>query len=85
MTAAQAAVTTAGRTVPRTLRELRLARRLSLRQLAEQAQVNHGALSQIERGRIVAQPHELRALERALRLPTGDLEVRVMVIREEPT
>lgn len=69
--------------VARTLRELRLDAGLSLRELAERAQLNKAVVSQIERGRMVATPAELARLEAGLALPIATLTTKPMVVLEE--
>lgn len=49
-------------TVFRTLRELRLERQMSLKELADATGINKGTLSGIERGRIVATAVELNSI-----------------------
>jgi DNA-binding XRE family transcriptional regulator len=69
--------------VARTLRELRLDRGLSLRDLSELAGLNRATVSQIERGRLVATPAELSRLEAALDLPLATLNTKPMAVYEE--
>ncbi|RDI73284.1 helix-turn-helix domain-containing protein [Gaiella occulta] len=52
----------------RTLREIRMGSRTTLRQLQDRTGINKGTLSQIERGRMVASPAELAAIADALGL-----------------
>lgn len=63
---APTSVTTRPTTVLRTLRELRLDRGWTLTHLAGLTGINKGTLSQIERGRIVADNDELYSLGLAL-------------------
>jgi DNA-binding XRE family transcriptional regulator len=65
---------------PRTLRELRLAAGISLRELAETSGLQKGTLSQIERGRIVATKTEADQLATALGLDPGALENATLLI-----
>jgi transcriptional regulator with XRE-family HTH domain len=69
--------------VARTLRELRIERGMSLRQLGDRSGLNKGTISQIERGRLVATPREVIALEVGLGLPIASLTVKTMVVLEE--
>ena len=55
------------------LREFRLARRLSLRALAKEAQTSPGFLSQLERGQVNASVGTLRKLASALGIMMSDL------------
>lgn len=71
-----------GRPIPRTLRDLRVARGLSIRALEDASGVNRAIISQIERGRLVATPEEARKLGDALSLP-GPLVTRTMLVHEE--
>lgn len=75
----QSRVITPGRAVPRTLRELRIERGLSLRETAALTGLHRGVISQIERGRLVARADEMRALQEAIGLP---LETRVMLVSD---
>lgn len=67
--------------VPRTLRELRVDRGWNLQTLADRAGLNVATVSQIERGKLVAEPHHLQALSDAVGLT---LQVAVMVVHWEP-
>lgn len=67
--------------VPRTLRELRVARGWKLADLAQASGLHVAVVSQIERGRMAATPDEIAALAAALQL---ELAVAVMVVHWEP-
>lgn len=71
------------RFVPRTLRELRMARGITLRELAERSGVAAAIVSQVERGRLVATPGEAAALAVALGLEADGLVTRTMLVHEE--
>lgn len=73
----------AATSVLRTLRQLRLERGHSLRALAELSGVDKPTLSQIERGRLVANPQELAAIGKAI--GAEGLENRVVPCIEETT
>src|SRR3954449_363559 len=62
------------------LREQRLAARLSLRQLAEQAGVSNPYLSQIERGLRKPSAEVLQQLAKALRVSAETLYVRAGIL-----
>lgn len=66
---------------PRTLRELRVERGLTLAALSATTGIAVPTLSQIERGRRVADPDEIRSIETALGL---DLHLAVMVVHWKP-
>jgi len=69
---------------PHTLRELRLAAGMTLRELADRASISKGSLSQIERGKRVASQPEILSIDIALGLPAGSLQTRLMLVYEEP-
>ncbi len=66
------------------LREQRLASRLSLRQLAEQAGVSNPYLSQIERGLRKPSAEVLQQIAKALRISAEQLYVRAGIVSPEP-
>ena len=55
------------------LRYWRLARTMTVRQLAEKASVNHGAISQMEQGKRQPHPETLRRLAEALEVRPEEL------------
>jgi transcriptional regulator with XRE-family HTH domain len=63
----------------RTLRELRLELGLTLKQVQERTGLHKATLSQIERGRLVASPHEATLISRALGFK---LETRTVLVFE---
>jgi transcriptional regulator with XRE-family HTH domain len=63
------------------LREQRLASRLSLRQLAEQAGVSNPYLSQIERGLRRPSAEVIEQIAKALRISADQLYVRAGIVR----
>lgn len=63
----------------RTLRELRLELGLTLRDVQARTGLHKGALSQIERGRLVASPREARLISQALGF---QLETRTVLVYE---
>lgn len=65
------------------LRELRLARRYSLRLLSQATGIPRPTLSLIENGHRVASLTDLARLETALDLDPGTLEIRALVVSEE--
>jgi transcriptional regulator with XRE-family HTH domain len=65
------------------LREQRLAAKLSLRQLAEQAGVSNPYLSQIERGLRRPSAEVLQQLAKALRVSAATLYVRAGILNPE--
>jgi transcriptional regulator with XRE-family HTH domain len=65
------------------LREQRLAARLSLRQLAEQAGVSNPYLSQIERGLRRPSAEVLQQIAKALRISAEQLYLRADVVSPE--
>jgi transcriptional regulator with XRE-family HTH domain len=67
--------------VARTLREIRLERDLSLRELAGLSGVSYAVISQIERGRMAATSEEAEAIADALGV--GALVTRTMLVHEE--
>ena len=69
-------------TPPRTLRDLRIDRGMTLARLSEKTGIGIPALSQIERGTRVADPDQIVQLETAVGL---DLHLAVMVVHWEPT
>jgi transcriptional regulator with XRE-family HTH domain len=69
--------------VARNLRELRLERGMSIRELAETSNVPKGLLSLIERGMLVADRRYADALAAALELEPGSLVTRTMLVHEE--
>ncbi len=66
------------------LREQRLAARLSLRQLAEQAGVSNPYLSQIERGLRKPSAEVLQQIAKALRISAEQLYIRAGIVSPEP-
>ncbi len=70
--------------MPRTLREMRVQAGLTLRALSDLSGVAAPVVSQIERGRIVAEPHEAAKIASALGLPDGSLVLRTTLVYEEP-
>lgn len=66
--------------LPRTLRELRVDRAWTLRDLSRESGLHVAVLSQIERGRLAPNPDELRALAAALDL---ELAAALMVVHWE--
>jgi transcriptional regulator with XRE-family HTH domain len=74
------------------LREIRVARRLTLREVAERAQLSESFLSQVERGRSSASVASLRRIAEALGVniadlfqPSGLAQPRVLRRDERPT
>ena len=65
------------------LREQRLAARLSLRQLAEQAGVSNPYLSQIERGLRKPSADVLQQIAKALRISAEQLYIRAGIVSPE--
>jgi len=65
------------------LREQRLAARLSLRQLAEQAGVSNPYLSQIERGLRRPSADVLEQIAKALRISAEQLYIRASIVSPE--
>ena len=65
------------------LREQRIAARLSLRQLAEQAGVSNPYLSQIERGLRKPSADVLQQIAKALRISAEQLYIRAGIISPE--
>ena len=65
------------------LREQRLAARLSLRQLAEQAGVSNPYLSQIERGLRRPSADVLEQIAKALRISAEQLYIRAGIVSRE--
>lgn len=65
------------------LRDQRLAARLSLRQLAEQAGVSNPYLSQIERGLRKPSADVLQQIAKALRISAEQLYIRAGMVRPE--
>ena len=65
------------------LREQRLASKLSLRQLAEQAGVSNPYLSQIERGLRKPSADVLQQIARALRISAEQLYIRAGILSPE--
>ncbi|GAB3773341.1 transcriptional regulator with XRE-family HTH domain [Nocardioides ginsengisegetis] len=65
------------------LKEQRIAARLSLRQLAEQAGVSNPYLSQIERGLRRPSAEVLQQIARALRISAEQLYIRAGIISPE--
>ena len=65
------------------LREQRIAARLSLRQLAEQAGVSNPYLSQIERGLRRPSAEVLQQIAKALRISAEQLYIRAGIISPE--
>ena len=65
------------------LREQRLAARLSLRQLAEQAGVSNPYLSQIERGLRRPSAEVLQQIAKALRISAEQLYIRAGIVSPE--
>jgi transcriptional regulator with XRE-family HTH domain len=65
------------------LREQRLASRLSLRQLAEQAGVSNPYLSQIERGLRKPSADVLQQIAKALRISAEQLYIRAGIVSPE--
>ncbi len=65
------------------LKEQRVAARLSLRQLAEQAGVSNPYLSQIERGLRKPSAEVLQQIARALRISAEQLYIRAGIISPE--
>ena len=63
----------------RTLRELRLELGLTLKQVQERTGLHKATLSQIERGRLVANPKEARLISQALGFK---LETRTVLVYE---
>ncbi|MEO9324227.1 helix-turn-helix transcriptional regulator [Nocardioides sp. C4-1] len=66
------------------LKEQRLASRLSLRQLAQQAGVSNPYLSQIERGLRKPSADVLQQIAKALRISAEQLYVRAGIVSPEP-
>ena len=66
------------------LREQRLASRLSLRQLAQQAGVSNPYLSQIERGLRKPSAEVLQQIAKALRISAEQLYLRAGIVSPEP-
>ena len=66
------------------LKEQRLASRLSLRQLAQQAGVSNPYLSQIERGLRKPSADVLQQIAKALRISADQLYVRAGIVSPEP-
>lgn len=64
----------------RTLRELRIDLAMTLPELADRAGLSKATLSMIERGRLLANQHELDALGAALGIT---LENRMQVVHED--
>jgi transcriptional regulator with XRE-family HTH domain len=62
------------------LRRLRLARTLTMRELADRSGVNHAAISQIERGKRAPHPSTIRKLATALEV---DPEALLLDVEEE--
>ncbi len=67
------------------LKEQRVASRLSLRQLAQQAGVSNPYLSQIERGLRRPSAEVLQQLARALRISAEQLYVHAGIVRPDDT
>ena len=65
----------------RTLRELRLELGLTLKQVQERTGLHKATLSQIERGRLVANPREAQAISEALGF---EMETRTVLVFESP-
>lgn len=70
-----------GPAAPQTLRDLRLAAGLSLRELEARCRISRATLSQIERGRLVATRAEADALAWALGL-NGEFVTRPLLVHE---
>ncbi|GAA5147656.1 helix-turn-helix transcriptional regulator [Nocardioides marinquilinus] len=66
------------------LKEQRLASRLSLRQLAQQAGVSNPYLSQIERGLRKPSADVLQQIAKALRISAEQLYLRAGIVSPEP-
>lgn len=64
------------------VRAVREARGLSLRQLEERTGINRGVWSQIENGRLLPQARHLAALAVALDVPAGEWEIRFVLERK---
>lgn len=73
-----------GPAAPRTLRDLRLAAGLSLRELEVRCRISRATISQIERGRLVATRAEADALAWALGLE-GEFVTRPLLVYEHVT
>lgn len=64
------------------LADLRVARKLSLRDLQEATGINRGLLSQMERGRLIPEPEHLAALSHALGVPVESWRIRFVLETE---
>lgn len=65
-----------------TLRALRLAREMSLRQLEGETGINRGVLSRIERGLVLPAPAQLAALAEALGVEHASWRIRFVLETE---
>lgn len=70
-------------TVARSLRQLRLERGMSLRDLAEACGISRGMLSLVERGLLLTTRQEADAIAAVLELPDGSLVTRTLLVLEE--
>lgn len=68
--------------VSMSLREFRLSRQLSLRDLAAMSGINRGTLSQIEQGKRLPEARQIRALSDALGVPAESWRIRFVLETE---
>ena len=66
------------------LADLRVAKKMSLRDLQEATGINRGLLSQMERGTLLPEPKHLTALSYALGVPVESWRIRFVLETETP-
>lgn len=69
----------------RTLRDVRLEKNVTIRQLERLSGVSRATISQIERGRMIASRTEAARIAEALGLEPGSLRTRTTLVLEEAT
>lgn len=61
------------------LRDLRQQRGLSLRQLEDETGISRAVWSQVERGKLLAEPHQVAALSAVFEIPPAAWRVRFLL------